>query len=172
VTGITRKIIPSSAKPSLPLTPLNSKKNRPGKNQRLRIKKARELQNLQQRYPLAPLHNLQAINTPAWQNRPDWEDQHHCDVCHQNDANGHWLCSPFPGLNKDTCRKCADTAFLDVYHVNPWLSLVENPLLIALSPIARSIRNFYQDYNQFEYYRGKVVDLLLLLVALLLVKLV
>jgi len=177
VTGITKATPYTTSLSALPTIPVTPKKNRPGKNERLRrkteIKKQKDLKYLRQKWPEADEETLFAVHSnPGWHVRPDWpETPHHCKQCHfTSEGEYHWSCSKFPGLDETTCPVCNASTWVDIFAVNPWLSLIDSPCLVALTPLARRVRDFFQDYNQYKYYQDRVVDLVLLLIAVLLVK--
>ena len=178
IQKVTQHISYPSPPPTVQNAPLLKKRTRPGKKERQRIaerKKQQERnQKRAQKYDEGTReHNLELTNTPEWAKRPDWEiPTYHCPACHfTSEGEYHWGCSSFPGLTDATCPTCNTREWVDIFHINPWLSLVDNPLLSALTPLARTVRGFYLDYNQWEYYKQKLIDLVITLVIVYLARL-
>ena len=121
--------------------------------------------------------NLAAANAneESWgTTRPDWGlEQVHCKDCHLtegrtiDEGQSHWGCTPFPGLNKDTCPQCNSHLWIDVYDVNPFLYLVDSPALQYLVPGIRVVKNHVLD----SYYFHKVVEFVIAASLLALFKL-
>ena len=142
---------------------------------RSKTQKRRDTRKRAARRRAAAVRAADLANAEEWgATRPNWDiEDVHCKECHltegrtRDEGSSHWGCTPFPGLNKDTCPQCNSHIWIDVYDVNPFLYLVDSPVLQYLVPGIRVVKNHILD----SYYFHKVVELVLAALLLALFKL-
>jgi hypothetical protein len=98
--------------------------------------------------------NQRANNNTWGQGRPNWTQEElgntlvHCDTCHFTHAaiDTNW-CTPFPGLDANTCSTCNKWNAVDPIKVYPLLALASLSINHYLAKVVKYVDEF--DYLPF-----------------------
>jgi hypothetical protein len=137
-----------------------------------RQQRQRALQRRRNAIARAPTENRDAAGNwdqPLWP-AEEFED-HHCEVCHfRFEGAYHWDCKRFPGLDATTCPTCNPDFAGNPQDINPWLSLIDNPLLVATVPLIKYLSDTYYNLDYIPARKRFLVELVIIVCALVLAK--